>query len=72
MQDLAGKPQTGAVMRINKFVKQLARNTVGATAVELGVLLALVAIAVLASVQAVGSANSAKWTDVADKWGDAA
>ena len=55
-------------MKAEKFVKRLARNVLGATAVEYGVLLALIALVILGSVQAVGGATSANLTDVADQW----
>ena len=58
-------------MKAEKFVKRLVHDAVGATAVEYCALLALITLAILASVQAVGNATWANWTAVADQWADA-
>jgi pilus assembly protein Flp/PilA len=46
------------------FFKRLLRNTRGATAIEYGLIVALVVIAILASLQGVANENTGLWAVV--------
>ena len=46
------------------FFKRLLRNTRGATAIEYGLIVALVVIAILASLQSVANENGGLWAVV--------
>lgn len=54
-------------MKAGAFFKRISYDAAGATAVEYGLLLGVIAILIFASVQGVGNANSANWSDVAEK-----
>ena len=49
------------------FIRKLIKNSKGATAIEYGLIAALIAIAIIASVGALGSAISGKFTYVQGK-----
>ena len=48
------------------FIKRLLRDTRGATAVEYGVILAMIVIGMIAALQALASETIDMWTDVSD------
>jgi len=49
-----------------RFIKRLARSTRGATVVEYGFILALIFLAMMAGVAAVGSTTSGMWNNVSE------
>ena len=49
---------------MRQFLRTLARNTRGATAVEYGLILALVFLAMLGAIQAFGTSAITMWTDI--------
>ena len=51
---------------MTKFFSRFARNESGATAVEYGLIVALIAVAIIGSVTALGGALKAKFTTVSD------
>jgi pilus assembly protein Flp/PilA len=58
-------------MPMRKLLKRLASDISGATAVEYGLILALIFLAMLAAVQNFGTQTSLMWGNVATKVGDA-
>ena len=58
-------------MPMRNLFKRLASDISGATAVEYGLILALVFLAMLAAVQNFGRASTEMWGNVADKIGEA-
>ena len=54
-----------------EFVKNLGRDTRGATAVEYGLILALMFLAMVGAVQAFGESTIEMWTDVSSAVSDA-
>ena len=50
---------------MREFLRRLKRDTEGATAVEYGLILALVFLAMLAAVQALGGQSTTMWTHIA-------
>ncbi len=54
-------------MPMRKLLKAIATDISGATAVEYGLILAMVFLAMLAAVQNFGSATIVMWDGVADK-----
>jgi pilus assembly protein Flp/PilA len=50
-----------------KLIRALARNTKGATAVEYGLIVALVCLGMLAGLQALGTATSGMWNNISTK-----
>ena len=54
-------------MQVKSLSKQLIRDAGGATAVEYGVILMLIALVLLAGLNSLGGSVLATWTDVADK-----
>ena len=53
-------------MRGNQFFKRLLRDNRGATAVEYGLIVALIVIAVIVSVQGVANETNGLWAEVRD------
>lgn len=53
--------------RIWNFFGLLVRDRKGATAVEYGFILALIVLAVIASIQGLADATTGMWTNVSDK-----
>jgi pilus assembly protein Flp/PilA len=53
-------------MRGNQFFKRLLRDIRGATAIEYGLIVALIVIAVIASVQGVANETNGLWATVRD------
>jgi pilus assembly protein Flp/PilA len=53
-------------MRTNGLVKAILADTRGATAVEYGLILALVVIAMIASLQSMANEHTALWTRIQD------
>lgn len=53
-------------MRTNGLVKAILADTRGATAVEYGLILALVVIAMIASLQSLATEHTALWTRIQD------
>ena len=53
-------------MRGNQFFKRLLRDNRGATAIEYGLIVALIVIAVIASVQSVANETNGLWATVRD------
>lgn len=62
---------TGEQMKLSKFLTNLGRDASGATAVEYGLILALVFLAMLGAVQSFGDASSQMWTKVATDMAEA-
>ena len=54
-------------MPMRKLLKAIASDISGATAVEYGLILALVFLAMLAAVQNFGNASVGMWNHIADK-----
>ena len=54
-------------MPMRKLLKAIASDISGATAVEYGLILALIFLAMVAAVQNFGNVTIAMWTGVADK-----
>lgn len=50
-----------------KLLDRLARDPRGATAVEYGFIVALIVIAIIASIQALGTTTTGMWNNVSDK-----
>ena len=48
-------------MRGSQFLKKLLRDTRGATAIEYGLIVALIVIAIIGALQGVGGANGLGW-----------
>ncbi|WP_120075519.1 Flp family type IVb pilin [Aurantiacibacter odishensis] len=48
------------------FIKRLLRDTRGATAVEYGIILAMIVIGMIAALQSLASETIDMWTDVSD------
>jgi pilus assembly protein Flp/PilA len=55
------------MLRINDLITRFARDTRGATAIEYGLIVALVAIGFLAGLKALGDGNSASWGATSNK-----
>ena len=51
-------------MNLFKFLKHIGNDNRGATAVEYGLIVSLIVIAMAAALQQVANSNSAKWNDV--------
>ena len=56
---------------ISRQLRSFARDERGATAIEYGLIAALVAVAMLAGLKALGSGNSGSWGSTANKATDA-
>lgn len=54
-------------MNIRQFGRDLAHDQRGATAVEYGLIAALIVIAMVSALQGVADANSGMWNDVSNK-----
>lgn len=54
-------------MPMRNHIKRLASDTSGATAVEYGLILAMIFLAMLAAVQNFGNSTISMWSKVADK-----
>jgi pilus assembly protein Flp/PilA len=54
-------------MPMRKLLKAIASDISGATAVEYGLILAMVFLAMLAAVQNFGNTSIAMWNNIADK-----
>ena len=57
-------------MPMRNLIKRLASDISGATAVEYGLILALIFLAMLAAVQNFGNETISLWTKVADRVGE--
>jgi pilus assembly protein Flp/PilA len=55
------------MLRLKNLARRLVRDTRGATAIEYGLIIALVTIGFLAALQALGDGNSASWGRTANK-----
>jgi pilus assembly protein Flp/PilA len=55
------------MVRLNDLVRGFARDAKGATAIEYGLIVALVAIGFLAGLKALGDGNSASWGATSNK-----
>ena len=53
--------------RLNVAMRRLVRDTRGATAIEYGLIVALIAIGFLAGLKALGDGNSASWGATSNK-----
>jgi pilus assembly protein Flp/PilA len=51
-------------MRGNQFFKRLLRDNRGATAIEYGLIVSLIVIAIIAAVQGVANETNGLWADV--------
>lgn len=56
---------TGEKMKLSNFFSKLECDVSGATAVEYGLILALIFLAILGSIQGVASSTVQMWNDVA-------
>ncbi|MFY8084889.1 MAG: Flp family type IVb pilin [Rubrivivax sp.] len=54
-------------MQLNRFIRNLVRDEDGVTAIEYGLIAALIAVVIIAAVQAVGTGVSSTFTAVADQ-----
>jgi pilus assembly protein Flp/PilA len=54
-------------MVLTKFLKHIGSDSQGATAVEYGLIISLVVIAMAGALQSVGNANTGQWELVADE-----
>lgn len=54
-------------MQLNRFIRDLVRNEDGVTAIEYGLIAALIAVVIITAVQTVGNGVSATFTAVADQ-----
>lgn len=52
--------------RVNSLMQRFARDTSGATAIEYGLIVALIAIGFLVGLRAVGSSNTQTWNNASD------
>jgi pilus assembly protein Flp/PilA len=59
--------QTNYWRRAEALVRSFTRDERGTTAIEYGLIAALVAIGMLAGLRALGSGNTGSWTNTADK-----
>ena len=55
------------MVRINNLIRNLASDERGATAIEYGLIVALVAIGFLAGLKSLGDGNSASWGSTSNK-----
>ena len=55
------------MVRLNGLVRSFARDARGTTAIEYGLIVALVAIGFLAGLKALGDGNSASWGATSNK-----
>jgi pilus assembly protein Flp/PilA len=58
-------------MPMRNLIKRIASDISGATAVEYGLILALIFLAMLAAVQNFGNSTISMWTKVSDKTNEA-
>ena len=54
-------------MVLTKFLKHIGSDSQGATAVEYGLIISLIVIAMVGALQSVGNANSSQWNKVTDE-----
>ncbi len=54
-------------MQLNRFIRNLVRDEDGVTAIEYGLIAALIAVVIITAVQTVGSGVAATFTAVADQ-----
>ncbi|MEM6858653.1 MAG: Flp family type IVb pilin [Pseudomonadota bacterium] len=54
-------------MVLTKFLKHIGSDSQGATAVEYGLIISLVVIAMVGALQSVGNANTGQWDEVSDE-----
>ncbi|MEE4289011.1 MAG: Flp family type IVb pilin [Erythrobacter sp.] len=54
-------------MVLTKFLKHIGSDSQGATAVEYGLIISLVVIAMAGALQSVGNANTGQWELVSDE-----
>jgi len=54
-------------MHVIRFIQDLARDEDGVTAIEYGLIAALIAVVIIAAVEAVGGGVSSTFNSVADK-----
>ena len=55
------------MLRLNDLARRFARDARGATAIEYGLIVALVAIGFLAGLKALGDGNSSSWGSTSNK-----
>jgi pilus assembly protein Flp/PilA len=55
------------MLRLDDLLRRFARDRRGATAIEYGLIVALVAIGFLAGLKALGDGNSASWGSTSNK-----
>ena len=58
---------TGEYMKLSKFLNELECDASGATAVEYGLILALIFLATLGAIQSFGVEATAMWNNVSTK-----
>ena len=58
---------TGVPMKLTKFLQKIGTDNSGATAVEYGLIAALIVLGAVAGFQAVGNSNTTGWGGVNDK-----
>jgi len=54
-----------------RFIQDLIDNETGATAIEYGLICAMIVVAMMAALSSVGAQTSAMWTKIADTSGEA-
>jgi pilus assembly protein Flp/PilA len=57
----------GIPMVLTKFLKHIGNDSQGATAVEYGLILSLVVLAMIGALQSVGTSNTNQWGTVSDE-----
>ena len=57
----------GIPMVMKKFLKHIGSDSQGATAVEYGLIIGLVVIAMVGALQAVANANTSQWSSVSSQ-----
>lgn len=58
---------TGEYMKLSKFLNKLECDASGATAVEYGLILALIFLAMIGAVQGFGDVTTQMWNDISTK-----
>jgi len=61
------KPNISAVKSVVRTLVRLARNRRGATAIEYGLIIALVVLALIGGLTALANTTSGMWNNVSDK-----
>lgn len=65
------KVETGASMILPRFLKHIGNDESGATAVEYGLIIGLIVIAMVGALQGVANENTRQWDEVDEKVSEA-